>query len=159
MLTITAPTARRLALPLAAALTLAACGGDERLTRAEYAERVEPEIARVSESFTGVFQAIGRAQEDERVPAAALRRLAGAADTERAVAGRLAALEPPQELERTAARLVAGARRQADQLDRLATRKGAVTVAELADAVEQGATAEPLRDLARRGVIQPPPQG
>jgi len=159
MLTITAPTARRLALPLAASLTLAACGGDERLTRDEYAERVQPEIARVSESFGGVFQAIGRAEESDRVPAAALRRLAGAADTERAVAARLAALEPPEELERPATELVEGARRQADELDRLAAREGEVTVAQLADAVEQGATAEPLRDLARRGVIEPPPQG
>jgi hypothetical protein len=129
MLSIATPTTGLLA---AAALALGACGGDDdRLTRAQYEAEVRPAVQRIAAGFGAVFQAIGRAEETDRVPAAALRRLAGVAAVERREADRLAALEPPEDLEGPAGRLTA-------------------------DAVEQGATATPLRELAEHGVVDPP---
>jgi hypothetical protein len=146
----------RSAATLGAALALlAAACGEERLTRDEYAAELRPAITQMSEGFGSVFARIGRASDDEIVPPAALRRLAQVADAERRVAGRLAGLDAPEELAAAHERFAAGAERQAARLAALA-RRDATTVGELADAVEQGETAAPLRELVRRGVVPAP---
>jgi hypothetical protein len=143
------------ALAAAAAALAVGCGGEDRLTQDQYAAELRPAVDRISAGFGTVFQQIGRASDDEAVPAAALARLAQVAATERRAADRLGELEPPENLEATADRFVAGARQQAEALAALSARTG-VTVGELADAVEQGATAAPLRDLVNRRVVPAP---
>ena len=141
---------------VAAALTVAACGGDDdRLTREQFKAELQPAVNQISDGFGAVFAAIGRAEETDRVPADALRRLADAAARERRLAAELAELEPPKDLEGPADRFVAGAREQAAELERLAGERG-VTVAQVADAVEQGASVGPLRELGEKGVVTPP---
>lgn len=140
---------------LVAALSLAACGGEDRLTRDEYAAELQPAVDEISEAFGTVFASVGEAEETDRVPAAALERLSDAAARERDVADELAELEPPEDLEPAAERFVAGARRQAEELEGMAAEKD-LTVARLADAVEQGASVGPLRELGEEGVVKPP---
>ena len=141
---------------LAAALTSAACGGDDdRLTREQFKSELQPAVDQISAGFGAVFAVIGRAEETDRVPAAALERLSDAAARERRIAGRLADLQPPKDLEGATDRFVAGAQRQADDLERLAGQDD-VTVAQVADAVEQGASVAPLRELGKAGVVAPP---
>jgi hypothetical protein len=144
------------AAALVAALGLAACGDDDRLTRDQYTAELQPAVEQISDGFGTVFARIGRAEETDRVPAAALRQLSEAAARERSVAERLAGLEPPESLASLNERLVAGARRQADDLERLARSQGTVTVAQVADAIEEGASVGPLRELGERGVVAPP---
>ena len=150
----TSITSTAVALVAAASLA-AACGGDDRLTRDEYADQVRPAVQQMAAGFGSVFERIGRASDDEVVPAAALRRLAAVAGEERRLADRLARLEAPADLDATHQRFADGARRQADRLAALAARD-ATTVGELADAVEQGETGAPLRDLVNRGVVPAP---
>ena len=143
------------AAALLAALTVAACGGEDRLTREQYSAKLQPAVDEISAGFGTVFEEIGRAEESDRVSGAAQQRLADAAARERKVADELADLEPPEDLEDASDRLVTGARRQADELDRLATEEQ-VTVAQVADAIEEGASVEPLRELGKAGVVTPP---
>lgn len=142
---------------LAAALALAACGSeDDRLTRKQLSAELQPAVTEISNGFGAVFAAIGRAEETDRVPQAALDRLGQAAGTMRDEADRLADLRPPEQLATETERLVAGTRRHADELERLAATDGTVTVAQVADAVEQGPSVGPLRELAEQGVVSPP---
>ena len=142
---------------LTAALVLAACGSDDdRLTQKQLTAELQPAVTEISKSFGAVFAEIGRAGESDRVPQAALDRLGQAAGTMRSEADRLADLRPPEQLEPETDRLVDGTRRHADELERLAAADGKVTVAQVADVVEQGPSVGPLRELAEQGVVQPP---
>jgi hypothetical protein len=140
---------------VAAAAVAAGCGGEDRLTQDEYAAQLKPAVAQISAGFGSVFERIGRASDDERVPAAALARLGQVAAEEARQADRLAGLEPPEDLEAAHDRFAAGAQEQAERLATLA-RSRSTTVGELADAVEQGATTAPLRELVSRGVVPAP---
>ena len=140
-----------------AALVLAACSSDEdRLTRKQLSAELQPAVTEISSAFGAVFAEIGRAEETDRVPAEALTRLEQAAGTMRSTADRLADVRPPQQLEAETDRLVEGTRRHAEALERLAATDGGVTVAQVADAVEQGPSVGPLRELAEQGVVRPP---
>src|SRR3712207_5442433 len=105
---------------LLTAFATLACGGDDRLTRQELAGRMNPEVHAVMTSFSAVFQTIGEAEEDEPVPAAAVRKLQAAATVERDAADTIAALRPPRDVEPEVERFVVAAREQAARLESMA---------------------------------------
>jgi hypothetical protein len=138
-----------------AAATLSACGGEERLSDEEFSSRIQPVVERISTEFGAVFQALGRAREDARVPVDVRARLRRAARVERDAAADAAELQPPQRAEASLDRLVAGARQQSARLEQLAGRPD-LTVGQMADAVEGGAAVGALRELAEQGFVSPP---
>lgn len=141
-----------------ASLALAACGDDERLTAQQFSAEATPQIERVSAGFGAVFASIGKADEADPVPAAALEALREVAATEEEAAGAIDALAPPEAAEAPVDRFVEAAREQADQLRALAA--GSASVKEVADAVEDPAVADALAALAEDGLadVKPPAQ-
>jgi hypothetical protein len=140
-----------------ACLSLAACGGDDRLSDRELENRLTPIAERISGEFGAVFAELGRAEEVERVPADVRDRLRQAAEAERQASDEAAALEPPERAEKPVDRLVEATRAQADRLEQLAGTND-LTVGQMADAVEDGEVAAALEDLAKGGYVEPPPR-
>lgn len=101
------PTRRLLALSVG--FLLAGCGGDDRLTKQEYAQKVRAEYGQVQEAFQAT-----------NVPSGQLAARVDAAQEQlREAADELDGVEPPEDVETENAQLVAGMRRYADDLDRL----------------------------------------
>jgi hypothetical protein len=101
---------KRLA-PIVFALATAGCGGDDRLTKAEYAELVRTEYAEVQQAFRATGASFGRPELPEKIEAAQ--------DELRETADTLDDAEPPPDAEAENEQIVDGLRRYADSLDRL----------------------------------------
>jgi hypothetical protein len=143
---------------LVVTLALAACGDDERLTQQQLSAKATPQVERVMAGFGAVFSTIGRAEESDRVPAEAIAKVREAAATETSATEALAALEPPEAAEPALDRFVAAARKQAARLRTLGEQP-AVTVKEVADAIEDPATRDALAALAEKGYVKVAPPG
>ena len=126
----------------------------ERLTKHELSARVTPQVERVTSDFSEVFEAIGRAEETDPVPAAALEKLRAAAETERRAADELEGLTPPEAAESALDGFVAAAREQAARLEEVAAADP--TVGELANAVESPEMGAALARLAEGGYAEVP---
>jgi hypothetical protein len=99
----------RLLLILSAALALAGCGGEDRLSKQEYAQKVRAVYADVQQAFQATN--VPQGELADRVEAAQEQLREGADELE--------GVEPPEEVERANEELVEGMRRYADDLDRL----------------------------------------
>lgn len=148
---------RTLSICLIAAGGLAACGGEDRLSQQEFSSQLTPKVERVMTQFGTVFETLGQAEESDTVSADVRRQLAEAARVERAVADQIDALNPPENAEPATKELAVAAERQADQLRSLAARED-LTVKEMADAIEGGATLEALARLQELGYVRLPPR-
>jgi HAMP domain-containing protein len=95
---------------LLAVLSLAACGGDDRLSKREYEEKVRSEYADVQEAFL----ATGGAQGDELAA-----RIEDAQQELRDAADELDEIDPPEEVEKENEEVVEGMREYAGDLDEL----------------------------------------
>ena len=137
-----------------ASLALAACGGEERLTKQQFSEKATAQIERVSAGFGAVFSTIGEAAESDPVPAAALQKLRDAAGTEAQAVSAIDALVPPEAAEAPVDRFLVAARAQAKRLEALAG--GSATVEEVADAIEDPAVGEALTGLSVKGYAEMP---
>jgi hypothetical protein len=106
------PRALALLLAVMGALAAAGCAGEgrERLTKAEYEERVRT-------VYAGVQQAFRQTNVDDRDELAA--RVADAQDELRHAAGELEDVEPPDEVEAENAQIAESMRAYADDLDGL----------------------------------------
>jgi hypothetical protein len=94
---------------LVAVLVVAGCGGDERLTKQEYAEKVR-----------AVYGDVQKAFQATNVPQGELAsRVEAAQEQLRDSADELEAVEPPEDVETEHSQLAQGMRRYADDLDRL----------------------------------------
>jgi hypothetical protein len=91
-------------------LLLAACGGDDRLAKREYEEKVRSEYADVQEAFL----ATGDVQGDELAA-----RIEDAQQELRDAADELDEIEPPEDVEKENEEVVEGMREYADDLDEL----------------------------------------
>jgi hypothetical protein len=132
------------ALPVLVILVLAGCGGDDRLSKREYEEKVRSEYAQVQEAFRATRGAGG---------ADLAARIGDAQEQLRDAAGELDDEEPPQEVEAENAQLVAGMRRYADSLDRLrnAAARGDQEVLDAATAqIGQNEAVEQMAEAAER---------
>ena len=96
-------------LTLFAGLLLAGCGGEGRLSKQEYAQKVRAVYGDVQQAF----QATNVPQEELAA------RVEAAQEQLRESADELEDVEPPEEVERENEELVEGMRRYADDLDRL----------------------------------------
>jgi hypothetical protein len=136
------PLPRRLAM-LAAAALVAGCGGDERLTKDEYAEKVRAVYADVQAAFAAT-----------NVPEGELAAKVAAAQGQlRASADELDGVEPPEDVESEHAQLVDGMRRYADDLDRLrnaAERGDSRTIADFNSRIGQNEAVEQIAEAAER---------
>lgn len=150
------------ALAVAAALLIAGCGGEDRLSDEATAQRINEILAatggEVQRQLHPIFQQLEGVPEDARVPArvqAQLEQPASAvARRLRETADRVAEFNPPEDAERAVDSLVEAAREQAGRLEELPEREG-LTVRELAGAVEP--PTEQLRRLNEAGIeVQPP---
>jgi hypothetical protein len=102
-------TRARTLLTLSVGLLLAGCGGDDRLSKDEYAEKVREVYADVQEAFRAT-----------NVPRGELASKVEAAQEQlRASADELEGVEPPEDVETEHTQLAQGMRRYADDLDRL----------------------------------------
>jgi hypothetical protein len=101
---------KRLAL-VVAALATGACGGDDGLSKTEYAELVRAEYAEVQEAFRATGASFGRTDLPEKIEAAQ-DELRESADT-------LDDADPPADAEAENEQIAEGMRRYADSLDRL----------------------------------------
>jgi hypothetical protein len=99
------------ALATAVTLTLAGCGGDNRLSKGDYEQKVRAEYADVQDAFRATGAAFGQAGLAERIEQAQTQ-LREAADA-------LAGDEPPAEVEQENEEIVEGMREYADDLDQL----------------------------------------
>lgn len=141
-----------------AAIVVAGCGSDDRLTKSEYSAALQPKVDRVTAAIGAVFQATGKAEEGETVPARARKALSSAAKIEAAAATEIDELAEPEEAEPPAAELVTAARRQASEIEALAADES-LTVAEMADALEGGGVLAALEKLQRGGFVRLAPPG
>jgi hypothetical protein len=103
-------TPARTLLTLSVGLLLAGCGGEDRLSKQEYEQKVRAVYADVQKAF----QATGDAPQSELAA-----RVEAAQGQLREGADELEDVEPPEEVERENEELVEGMRRYADDLDRL----------------------------------------
>jgi predicted nuclease with TOPRIM domain len=99
----------RTLLLLSVGFLLAGCGGDDQLTKQEYAAKVRAVYADVQESFQAT-----NVPQGELAP-----RIEAAQEQLRDSADELDEVEPPEDVETEHAQLVDGMRRYADDLDRL----------------------------------------
>ena len=134
--------AKRLPI-LVATLLLTGCGGDERLSKDDYAEKVRAVYADLQEAFRAT-----------NVP---LRRLASrvedAQEQLRESADELDGVVPPKDVEVENDQLVAGMRRYADDLERLrnaAERGDQRSVADFNARVAQNEAVEQMAEAAER---------
>jgi hypothetical protein len=142
-------------LAIGAAVVVAGCGADERLTKAETAQQLNGAVATVNAEFQAVFERLGRSREDARVPVAVRELLADAAAVERRTVETLAPIEPVEDAEPAVDDFIRAARTQADRLEDAAARPD-LTVAEMADAVEHGDMRAALLALERQGLVEAP---
>lgn len=130
-------------LPVLVALVVAGCGGDERLTKEEYAEKVRAVYADVE----GAFQATN-------VPPGELApKIEAAQEQLRDSADELDGVEPPEDVEAEHSQLIDGMRRYADALDRLrnAAQRGDLrTVEDFNSRVGQNEAVEQMAEAAER---------
>jgi hypothetical protein len=103
-------TQLRIALVGLAAALLAGCGGEDRLTKPEYEQKVRSEYAKVQ----AAFQATAGAPTKELAA-----RIGEAQSRLRAAAEALEGVEPPEDVEREHEELVEGMREYAEDLDGL----------------------------------------
>jgi predicted ribosome quality control (RQC) complex YloA/Tae2 family protein len=126
-------------------LALAGCGGDDRLSKREYEEKVRSEYAQVQDAFraTGVaFRKPDLAEKIEQAQAE-LREMADALDE----------TEPPAEVAAENQQIVDAMRRYADSLDRLrnAAERGDLKVIEDATArIAENEAVEQIAEAAER---------
>ena len=99
----------RTLLTLSVVVLLAGCGGEERLTKQEYAQKVRAVYADLQKAFRAT-----NVTQGELAP-----RVAAAQEQLRASADELDGVEPPEDVEVEHSQLVDGMRRYADDLDRL----------------------------------------
>ena len=162
-----APRAARTspAMAVIAALVVAGCGGEDRMSDEETAREINAVLAatsgEVQRQFHPVFQQLEAVRENARVPRSVRARLerptSVVAGELRETADRVDELDPPEDAEEAVASLTESAREQATRLEQLPERER-LTVRELADAVEP--PTEALRRLGEAGIrVQPPPQG
>ena len=153
------------ALAVAAALLVAGCGGEDRLSDEETAQRMNEIFGATSrgvqKQFHPVFQELEGVAENARVPERVRAQLgsptSAVARELRKTADQVAELNPPEDAEEALASLSESARKQAARLEQLPEREG-LTPRELADAVEP--PMEQLRRLRDAGIeVQPPPEG
>jgi hypothetical protein len=142
-------------IAIAAAVVVAGCGGEDRLTKAETASELNGAVGTLNAEFQAIFEELGRKPEDARVPAALRERLAGAAEVERRGAEQLATLEPVEGADAAVDEFIEAARAQAEALAEAASQSN-LTVAEMADAIELPAMREALTELARQDLVEPP---
>jgi hypothetical protein len=140
---------------VAAAVVVAGCGGEDRLTKAETASELNGAVGTLNAEFQAIFEQLGQSRETARVPAPLRERLAGAAETERRGAEELATLEPVEGSDAAVDEFVRAARTQAAELEKAAS-DADLTVAEMADTIELPAMRDALTELARRGLVEPP---
>jgi hypothetical protein len=152
------------ALAVAAALLIAGCGGEDRLSDEEAAQRINEIFGAttgvVQHQFHPIFQQLEGVPEDAGVPERVRPQLdqpAGAVARElRETADRVEALNPPEDAEEAVDSLAESAREQAARLEQLPEQEG-LTVRELAGAVEP--PTDELRRLREAGIeVQPPPE-
>jgi hypothetical protein len=142
-------------IAIAAAVVVAGCGGEDRLTKAETASELNRAVETLNAEFQAIFQELGPSGENARVPAALRERLAGAAETERRGAQELEEIEPVEGSDAAVDEFIQAARAQADALEEAAARSN-LTVAEMADAIELPAMRDALGELARQDLVEPP---
>jgi PBP1b-binding outer membrane lipoprotein LpoB len=126
-----------------AALLLAGCGGDERLTKEEYAQKVREVYADVQEAFRATN--VPRGELPSRVEAAQ--------EQLRDSAEELDGVEPPEDVATEHSQLVDGMRRYADDLDRLrnAAESGDQrTVEDFNSRIAQNEAVEQIAEAAER---------
>jgi hypothetical protein len=140
---------------IAAAVLVVGCGGEERLTKAETASRLNGAVGTLNAEFQAIFEQLGQSREGARVPAALRERLARAAEIERRGASELEQLEPVSGSEPAYDDFVRAARAQAERLEEAAAQPD-LTVAEMADTIELPAMRDALAELARQGLVEPP---
>jgi hypothetical protein len=140
---------------LIAALSLAACGGEDRLTERELAGQLNPQVERIAREFGEVFRTLGRARETDVVPGNVRVRLRQAAAIERRVAEDFEDIAPPEDAEDDVEALAAAAARHADRLEQLSSDRR-LTVARMADAIERGEIMAPLQRLAADSLVRLP---
>jgi PBP1b-binding outer membrane lipoprotein LpoB len=136
------PRTRRL-LILVSAVVLAGCGGDERLSKQEYAEKVRSEYADVQKAFQATDVPPGELAA--RVKAAQLQL--------RESADELEDVEPPEEVTTEHEQLIGGMRRYADDLDRLrnaAERGDSRTIDDFNARIAQNEAVEQMAEAAER---------
>jgi hypothetical protein len=99
-------------------LTLAGCGGDKRLSKSDYEQKVHAQYADVQAAFRATGASFGQPGLADKIKQAQAR-LREAADA-------LAGAEPPVEVEKQNEEIVEGMREYADDLDQLrdAAKKG-----------------------------------
>ena len=146
---------RSMVVMVAATALVASCGGEERLTRAETADRLNAGVQEVNAEFQRTFEQLGRSSEDARVPGPVRERLRSAAAVERRMAETFEGVEPVEGSEAAVDAFLRAARIQADRLDAAAARPD-LTVAEMADTVELPAMRDALAALDREGLVEPP---
>jgi hypothetical protein len=153
-----------IALAVVAGLLVAGCGGEDRLSPEQTAQRINEIFGatsgEVQQHFHPVFQQLGSMPEKSPVPERVRARLemptSAVARELRETADRLGELNPPEEAEEAVSALAESARDQAVRLERLPEQDG-LTVRELAGAVEP--PTEDLRRLREAGIeVQPPPE-
>ena len=142
-------------IAIGAAVVVAGCGGEDRLTKTETASELNSAVGTLNAEFQAIFQELGRKPEDARVPAALRERLAGAAEAERRGAHELGKLEPVEGADAAFDEFVQAARLQADALEKAASRSN-LTVAEMADAIELPVMRDALTALVRKDLVEPP---
>jgi len=144
-----------LAAAAAGLVSIAACGGEERLPRTDYRERVTALGDRASQNF-GLFS--------DTSPTRAREAVARIRDNERAVAAELDRLRPPEEAEEAHDSLVAALRDSAAERHRLLRRLrgNAADLLIVARAGQrspaQGAIGAAVKRLADLGYLERPAQ-
>jgi hypothetical protein len=118
----TRSTGALLALATAAALTLAACGGDSgpRLSRAAFTQKADEECA----TLKAASDSLRAAQEPGATGKAVTKHLGSAADQLRSLVDQLDALAPPAAIEGQVDELLGVLGQYADGLDALGDRAG-----------------------------------
>lgn len=133
----------RIALTLSAALALAGCGGDDRLSKAEYEQKVRSEYAEVQKSFAKtnvpIEQLAGRVED-------AQQQLREAADE-------LEDVQPPEDVETENAQVVQAMRAYAEDLERLrnaAEQSDERTIEDFNARIAQSQSVEQMAEAAER---------
>lgn len=130
----------RLLAPVLVALSLAGCGGDGAVTKAEYERELRSTMDELEEAYGSAAGAVMERNADNATKSVAdvVSELRTAQIALRDAGNRLEEIEPPTEIEDTHEELVAGVRDMADAVDLL------IEAQELADRDPAGA-----RQLAR----------
>jgi hypothetical protein len=135
----------QLALVVLGVALLAACGGNDRLSKQEYEQKVRTEYADVQEAFLATGASFNQPDLAEKIERAQAQ-LHEAADE-------LDDAEPPKDVEAENQQIVDGMRRYADSLDRLrnAAERGDLAVIEDATArIADNEAVEQIAEAAER---------